>query len=115
MGEHPCHFGELQIEKARSAIDIQPRRPPFIECQDPRLKAALIVIENHVENTISIAKVAGLVGLSRRQLERLFRDKTKFSPATVYKRVRLERAKQLLMQTRTPLIEIAIEDIRRRG
>ncbi|TPK78175.1 GlxA family transcriptional regulator [Mesorhizobium sp. B2-4-17] len=99
----------LQIEKARSAIDIQPRRPPFIDCQDPRLKAALIVMENHVENTISIAKVAGLIGLSRRQLERLFRDKTALSPANVYKRVRLERAKQLLMQTRAPMIEIAIE------
>ncbi|UCI29738.1 GlxA family transcriptional regulator [Mesorhizobium sp. B4-1-4] len=99
----------LQIEKARSAIDIQPRRPPFIDCQDPRLKAALIIMENHVENTISIAKVAGLIGLSRRQLERLFRDKTALSPANAYKRVRLERAKQLLMQTRAPMIEIAIE------
>ena len=99
----------LQIERARSPSDIQPRRLPFIECQDPRLKAALIIMENHVDSTISIAKLAASVGLSRRQLERLFREKTKHSPALVYKRVRLERAKHLLMQTRAPLIEIAIE------
>ncbi|RWB00286.1 GlxA family transcriptional regulator [Mesorhizobium sp.] len=99
----------LQIERARSASDIQPHSPPFIECQDPRLKAALIIMENHIENTISIPKVAALVGLSRRQLERLFMEKTKSSPAIVYTRVRLERAKHLLMQTRAPMIEIAVE------
>ena len=99
----------LQIERARSASDIQPHSPPFIECQDPRLKAALIIMENHIENTISIPKVAALVGLSRRQLERLFMEKTKSSPAVVYTRVRLERAKHLLMQTRAPMIEIAVE------
>jgi transcriptional regulator GlxA family with amidase domain len=99
----------LQIEKARSASDIQPRRPLAIESHDPRLKAALIIMENHIEDTISIPELAALVGLSRRQLERLFMEKTKCSPALVYTRVRLERAKHLLMQTRAPMIEIAIE------
>ena len=99
----------LQIEKARSPSDIQPRKPAFIECQDPRLKAALIIMENHVDNKLSMPKLAASVGLSRRQLERLFREKTKNSPALIYKRVRLERAKQLLTQTRAPMIEIAIE------
>ncbi|MER8862405.1 GlxA family transcriptional regulator [Mesorhizobium sp. M0751] len=99
----------LQIERARAPSDIQPHSPTFIECQGPRLKAALIIMENHIENTISIPKVAALVGLSRRQLERLFMEKTKSSPAVVYTRVRLERAKHLLMQTRAPMIEIAVE------
>jgi transcriptional regulator GlxA family with amidase domain len=99
----------LQIEKARSASDIQPRRPLAIESHDPRLKAALIIMENHIEDTISISELAALVGISRRQLERLFMEKTKCSPALVYTRVRLERAKHLLMQTRAPMIEIAIE------
>lgn len=99
----------LQIEKARSASDIQPRRPLSIESHDPRLKAALIIMENHIEHTISIPKLAALVGISRRQLERLFMEKTNSSPALVYTRMRLERAKHLLMQTRAPMIEIAIE------
>ena len=99
----------LQIEKARAPSDIQPRRPPFIECKNPRLKAALIIMENHVDNKLSIPKLAASVGLSRRQLERLFREETKNSPALVYLRVRLERAKRLLMQTKAPMIEIAIE------
>jgi transcriptional regulator GlxA family with amidase domain len=99
----------LQIDKARSALDIQPRRPLSIECDDPRLKAVLIIMERHMEHTISISKLAASVGVSRRQLERLFMEKTNSSPASVYKRVRLERAKHLLMQTKAPLIEIAME------
>ncbi|RWA74141.1 GlxA family transcriptional regulator [Mesorhizobium sp.] len=99
----------LQIDKARSALHIQPRRPLAIECDDPRLQAALIMMESHIENTISIPQLAASVGLSRRQLERLFMEQTKSSPALVYKRVRLERAKQLLLETSVPMVEIAIE------
>jgi transcriptional regulator GlxA family with amidase domain len=99
----------LQIEKARSALDIQVRKPLAIECHDPRLKAALIIMESHIENTVPITQLAAAVGLSRRQLERLFMEKTKSSPALLYKRLRLERARRLLTQTKAPLVDIAIE------
>lgn len=99
----------LQIDKARSALAIQPRRPLSIDCDDSRLKAALIIMEQHLENRLSIPKLAASVGVSRRQLERLFMEKVKTSPAILYKRVRLERAKHLLIQTKAPLIEIAVE------
>ncbi len=99
----------LQIEKARSPLAIQPRRPLSINCEDPRLKAVLIIMERHVEHTMSISKLAASVGISRRQLERLFLEKVNSSPSVVYKRVRLERAKHLLIRTKAPLIEIAIE------
>ncbi|WP_137155988.1 GlxA family transcriptional regulator [Rhizobium sp. FKL33] len=99
----------LQIEKARSALDIQPRRPLSIDSDDPRLKAALIIMERNMENALSIPKLAAAVGVSRRQLERLFQDKAQSSPALIYKRMRLEKAKQLLLQTKAPLIDIATQ------
>lgn len=99
----------LQIDKARSALDIQPRRPLSIECNDPRLKAALIIMESNISKTIPIEKLAASVGLSRRQIERLFMDKAHSSPAMVYRRLRLERAKQLVLQTNAPLIDIALD------
>ncbi|WP_376703079.1 GlxA family transcriptional regulator [Mesorhizobium sp. ISC25] len=99
----------LQIDKARSAMHIQPRRPLAIECNEPRLQAALIMMESNIENTLSISEIASSVGLSRRQLERLFMEKTKSSPALIYKRLRLERAKQLLLETGVPMLDIAIE------
>ena len=99
----------LQIEKARSALDIQPRSPLSLDCEDPRLRAVLIIMESHIDNTIPITDLAASVGLSRRQLERLFLKSTNSSPALIYSKIRLERAKHLLLQTRAPIIEIAIE------
>lgn len=99
----------LQIDKARTALDIQPRRPLSIECDDPRLRAVLITMENHIDSMIPIHDLAASVGLSRRQLERLFAKNGMSSPGHVYTRLRLERAKRLLIQTKAPLIEIAME------
>lgn len=99
----------LQIGRARTALDIQARRPLSIDCDDPKVQAALIIMERNIENTLSIPELAAAVGVSRRQLERLFFDKTKSSPALAYRRVRLERARHLLLQTKAPLIEIALE------
>lgn len=99
----------LQIGKARTGLDIQARRPLAIECDDPKVQAALIIMERNVENTLSIPELAAAIGVSRRQLERLFLEKTKSSPALAYRRVRLERARHLLLQTKAPLIEIALE------
>jgi transcriptional regulator GlxA family with amidase domain len=99
----------LQIDRARTARDVQPRRPLSIESDDPRLQAVLIVMERNIENMVSIQELASSVGLSRRQLERLFMEKANSSPALVYRRMRLERARHLLLQTKAPLIDIALE------
>jgi transcriptional regulator GlxA family with amidase domain len=99
----------LQIEKARSASDIQPRRPLYDDYDDARVKAAMITMEQFVDGSISIQKLAAMVGLSRRQLERIFIDKTGMSPAKAYNRVRMERAKSILVQSKAPLIEIALD------
>jgi len=99
----------LQIEKARTSADIQPRRPLYDEYEDARVKAAMIAMEQFVDGSMSIQKLAAMVGLSRRQLERIFIDKTGMSPAKAYNRVRMERAKSILAQSKAPLIEIALD------
>lgn len=98
----------LQIDKVRNAEWVQPRRPLTIETHDPRLRAALILMEQNIENTLSVTRLAAALGISRRQLERLFFKEVNSSPALVYRRVRLERAKQLLRKSDTSLIEVAI-------
>lgn len=99
----------LQIDKVRNAEWVQPRRPLMMEAHDRRLRAALILMEQNVENALSVSRLAGALGISRRQLERLFFREVNSSPAVVYRRMRLERAKQLLMKSDAPLIEIAID------
>lgn len=99
----------LQIEKARSSYDIQPRRPLGIKTNDPRLRAALILMENHLEERLTVAQLASAIRVGRRQLERLFRTKANCSPVEAYDRLRMERAKHLVTNGRMPLIEIALE------
>lgn len=99
----------LQIDKARSASHVQPRHPLPIECEDPRLRSVLIKMERHLDGNVPIENLAHSVGLSRRQLERLFMEKIQFSPAQTYRRVRLARAKRLLTSTNATLMEVALE------
>ncbi|WP_434725485.1 GlxA family transcriptional regulator [Mesorhizobium sp. RIZ17] len=99
----------LQIDRARSPRHIQPRKPLSVDCSDTRIQAALIVMEGNIETTLSISELSAAVGLSRRQLERLFMKTIKTSPASAYRRVRLERARHLLAETGTSLLDIAIE------
>ncbi|RVD42603.1 MAG: GlxA family transcriptional regulator [Mesorhizobium sp.] len=98
----------LQIDRVRNAQWLQPRRPLTLETHDPRLRAAPILMEQNVENLLSVSRLAAVLGISRRQLERLFFRELNSSPALVYRRVRLERAKQLLRTSDTPSIEVAI-------
>lgn len=102
-------FEILQIDKRRSPLDIQSRRPLSITSDDPRVNAVLIIMERHIESTISLTALAASVGLSRRQLERLFVKTLNKSPGLVYRELRLERARQLLKQSKAPLIDIATE------
>ncbi|MFK0332948.1 GlxA family transcriptional regulator [Rhizobium sp. NPDC090275] len=99
----------LQIEKARSHLEVQPRRPLYEEYKDTRLRAVLIMMEQHLDSDISIAQLAASVGVTRRQLERIFEKEAGMSPARAYAKVRLERAKVLLAQTKLPMIDIAMD------
>lgn len=99
----------LQIDKARTALAIQPRRPLSLESKDPRIQAVLIAMDRHIEGKVPIEELAASVGLSRRHLERMFLAELELSPALVYRRLRLERAKQLLLETDASMIEIALD------
>jgi transcriptional regulator GlxA family with amidase domain len=99
----------LQIEKARTQFDIQTRQPLHDYVNDNRVMATLINMEQHLEGGITIEQLAASVGLSRRQLERLFSEKAGMSPALAFRRLRLDRAKQILLTSRKPIIEVALD------
>lgn len=73
----------------------------------PRLIQAIAEMERNVEEALTREEIAARVGLSRRQLERLFRRYLNTSPARYYLRLRLERARLLLIQSTMPVTEIA--------
>ncbi len=74
----------------------------------PRLVRAIREMENHAEEPLSRDAIAARVGLSSRQLERLFRRHLQTSPARYYLKLRLDRARHLLGHTDMSVTEIAL-------
>jgi transcriptional regulator GlxA family with amidase domain len=79
-----------------------------IGIRHPRLAAVVARIEANLENPVSPPELAQDAGMSTRQLERLFMRYLNRSPKRYYLEARLGRARQLLLNTDLPLIEIAI-------
>lgn len=72
------------------------------------IRQAIIVMEQHLENALSIPEIADQVKISHRQLNRLFLRYVGKSPAVYYRDIRLDRARGLVTQTDMPMSEIAI-------
>ncbi len=74
---------------------------------DPDLARAVAFIRNHATAAIQVKDVLREVPVSRRWLERRFREVLGRGPAAEIRRIRLERAKRLLLETEMPVPEVA--------
>ena len=96
-------------DAAHSATDTQPLVSlGKLETDEPRVAAAIHVMEQHIDDTLSIAQVAAQVDLSVRMLEYLFKRALDLSPAAYYRRLRLQIARRMVVDTRLELQEIAL-------
>jgi AraC family transcriptional regulator, glycine betaine-responsive activator len=82
--------------------------PTRIGVRHPKLAQVIQRMEGHIEDPISPAKLAEEVGMSTRQLERLFRRYLNRSPKRYYMEIRLQKARNLLMQTEMSVINVAL-------
>ena len=82
--------------------------PTRIGVRHPKLSRVIQIMEQQVEEPISPATLAHDVGLSTRQLERLFRRYLDRSPKRYYMELRLQKARNLLMQTDMSVINVAL-------
>ncbi|MBI1217806.1 MAG: helix-turn-helix domain-containing protein [Rhodobacteraceae bacterium] len=82
--------------------------PTRIGVRHPKLSQVIQMMENAIEEPISPADLAEDVGMSTRQLERLFRRYLNRSPKRYYMELRLQKARNLLMQTDMSVINVAL-------
>ncbi|MHA6345109.1 GlxA family transcriptional regulator [Roseivivax sp. CAU 1761] len=82
--------------------------PTRIGVRHPKLAEVIHKMEAHIEEPISPALLAQEVGMSTRQLERLFRRYLNRSPKRYYMELRLQKARNLLMQTDMSVINVAL-------
>jgi len=82
--------------------------PTRIGVRHPKLSQVIRMMEQNIEEPISPAVLAKDVGMSTRQLERLFRRYLNRSPKRYYMELRLAKARNLLMQTDMSVINVAL-------
>ncbi|WP_406644367.1 GlxA family transcriptional regulator [Aliisedimentitalea scapharcae] len=82
--------------------------PTRIGVRHPKLSLVIQMMENNIEEPISPSILAKDVGMSTRQLERLFRRYLNRSPKRYYMELRLQKARNLLMQTDMSVINVAL-------
>lgn len=96
-------------DRVRPATDRQ--RLPLrarLTVNNSKLLTIIELMEANVEEPLSLVDISRYVGLSRRQVERLFRQGVGMSPARYYLEIRLDRARHLLMQSTMPIVDVAV-------
>jgi len=104
------HISEqFMCERIRSSDDRQ--RIPLhlaLGSNQPKLTEAVTLMEANIEEPISLDELSSYVGISRRQLERLFQKHLNCVPTRYYLNLRLNRARLLLLQTSKSIVDIAL-------
>ncbi len=112
------HYGR---EKAQQALrhmmlhNIRPARLPqahfYIDLNpvsDMRVHKAVHFIEQRIDDFPSVSSIAAHVGVSPRQLERIFKSSLNMTPAALHRMMRLQYGKWLITNTRESITDIAL-------
>jgi len=99
-----CLIDRIRPSHDRQRLPIGAR----IGVQNPRLLAIIELMEANIAEPLSLSEISVMTGISRRHVERLFRQHLGRSPARYYLDVRLERARRLLRHSNLPIVEVAI-------
>ncbi|AML53713.1 MULTISPECIES: GlxA family transcriptional regulator [Falsihalocynthiibacter] len=97
-------YTSIRTEKDSPRLSI----PSRIGVRHLKLSNVIQTMELNLEDPISPAVLAKDVGMSTRQLERLFQRYLNRSPKRFYMEIRLQKARNLLMQTDMSVINVAL-------
>ena len=100
---------QLIYSSIRTTQDVQRLSVPTrLGVRHPKLGQVIQMMERNIEEPISPSILAKHVAMSTRQLERLFRRYLSRSPKRYYMELRLQKARNLLMQTDMSVINVAL-------
>jgi len=98
----------LGLERGRGASEPQPRPGRLSQTASPKLREALALMEANLGEPLPTEDVARLCGVSRRQLERLFKRHLDTLPSRHYLELRLQRARRLLLQSGQSILQVGL-------
>ena len=101
--QHPMVRGQGVIQRkptvnAESTNDMLP----------PIVREAVEMFATHIEDPINVADVADAIGVSVRQVERMFKKTTGKSPLHYYRAMRMKAARQLVLYSKDTMTQIAL-------
>jgi transcriptional regulator GlxA family with amidase domain len=99
----------LLFDRPRSGNEAQPHPPLSETVAEPRVRRALLLMEQNLARPIPIAEVAAELGVSARQLERLCRQHAGAGPASLYRQLRMRYANWLIVNSDRSVTDIASE------
>jgi transcriptional regulator GlxA family with amidase domain len=101
-----AHFG---LERLR-APDERQRTPVAarLGLGSAKLTEAVLLMEANLGEPLPTEDIARLVGVSRRQLERLFKQHLDELPSRYYAELRLARARRMLQQTSQSILQVGL-------
>ncbi|WP_299960413.1 GlxA family transcriptional regulator [uncultured Roseobacter sp.] len=111
------HGTELATWVADQMVYTDPRLPDHAQratlqsrtqVRNGKLATALQIMDNNIEDPLAPDEISDAIGLSTRQLERLFAKYIGVSPKRYYLKLRLEKARDLLRQTDFSVTEVCV-------
>ncbi|MEO1329100.1 MAG: GlxA family transcriptional regulator [Pseudomonadota bacterium] len=100
---------QMLVERVRTTMDRQTSAALFrAKSRSRALAEAIEAMERAMDAPLSMIDIAEMVGLTRRQLHRLFREHTGQSPTDFYRDLRLRYARNLLRRTPSKVIDVAL-------
>jgi len=99
----------LLFDRERDGSETQPHPPLPETVTEPRVRRALLLMEQNLARPIAIASIARELGLSMRQLERLCHLHVGMGPASLYRQLRMRYANWLIENTDRSVTDIANE------
>ena len=101
--QHPLVRGQGVIQKVPTANSISTD-----DMLPPMVRDAVALFNSHIEDPINVADVANAIGMSVRQLERMFKKSTGQSPHHYYRAIRMKVARQLVLYSKDSMKDIAL-------
>lgn len=96
-------YNAVRNATAEQRVSVQSRNG----MRNAHLAKAIQIMEQNVEAPISPSDIASQLGISTRQLERLFGKFLNASPKKYFMEMRLDRARKLLLQSEASITEVA--------
>ncbi len=107
ISERHDPFLALEVEQLFMSVGDGGRLHPFRTPSGRLVQRAVAVMQENIEEPMTIADIAKRVGSTQKGLEKRMAQEMKATPQAVYRRLRLSQARKLVLDTELDIAEIA--------